>query len=175
SVMPCSMARSTTFREDSISRIPKLLQPRPTTETSMEDFPSLRFFIAQILYPCRLYRPRKQKGRRFPGALIERDRRFLEVRTHPEAVSPRIAIEGVGIEARGRAGQIHAGFVGVVEDVLDEALHVPVFVGRVEREQRIGHVPRRDSIGRVVEDAAPHLVLPIVVDAGSQAVATVER
>src|SRR5437899_2158229 len=41
--MPASIALSTTRREAEMSSTPKLLQPRPTTETSM--LPSLRFSI----------------------------------------------------------------------------------------------------------------------------------
>src|SRR5579862_106063 len=50
SVTPRSSARPTTLRDDSTSSTPKLLQPRPTTETSMPELPSLRVFIVGSLW-----------------------------------------------------------------------------------------------------------------------------
>src|SRR6185312_8877889 len=44
-VMPCSMARSITRCDASFGIILKLLQPRPTTETSRLEVPSFRFRI----------------------------------------------------------------------------------------------------------------------------------
>src|SRR5687768_6811611 len=59
-VIPRSIARSTTARDASRSmRPPKLLQPRPTTETRSPDLPRLRSSIPDPLPSLRLVRFRQ--------------------------------------------------------------------------------------------------------------------
>src|SRR5438105_14480385 len=75
--MPRSSARCTTARTGSISGIrpPKLLQPRPTTETAMPELPSLRVSISQFHEPLSalILRRREAPSRRMEYGLALRD------------------------------------------------------------------------------------------------------
>src|SRR6185437_567728 len=98
----------------------------------------------------------------------------LEVRTHAETEEARVDKERIGIEARRRARQILARDAVLVEHVLDIALDVPGIFWRGERELKIGVLPGLNLVGRCIEDAAPHISLPIEVGTRRERITAIE-
>src|SRR3546814_1000613 len=78
----------------------------------------------------------------------------LEPHPRRDAIAARFEGEDVGVIPRRLVGDVKAGDAVGVEDILDEALHIPFVVGTVQLQLGIDLRIALDAIDVAVEDAA---------------------